>query len=359
MNCFCSLSCGTNLAIRDDSINQHYFSVKTLVSTFALSFALCAAAGATAQTKSAVPAPAADTVMLSETTDGNYMVRRFIVKSQDDVDYSIRYQINLATLNATLNGNPKELDQLDMFVSGLMKDTLKNVRFVTITGYSSPDGPMKFNEMLAAKRANDLKAYVDKKYGFSKKYKVMVNSVAEDWEMCRALVAQSSIPDKQAVLNIIDNSQSPDQKEMALKQMPNAWDYMKKNILPPLRHVDLTINYGAGNIVEQRTMIPKPKATPEPQPAEQPYVVVDDTVTGIIVEMPNEHEYKKDMREESKEMKKEAKAAEKLAKKEARAAEKIARQEAKAAQKIAKKEAKAAKKAEKAAKKTYKELEKM
>ena len=289
---------------------------------------MCAAAGATAQTKSAVPAPAADTVLLSETADGDYIVRRFIVKSRGDADYSIRYQINLATLNAALNGNPQELDGLNAFVDNLVKDTLRQV---------------------------------DRKYDFSKKYKVTVNSVAEDWETCRALVAQSSMPDRQSVLNVIDGKQSSDQKELALKKMPAAWSYLKKNVLPKLRRVELTIGYGAGNIVEQRTMIPKPKPAPQPQPAQpaEPYVVVDEQVNGIIVEMPDRHEYKKEVREESREVKKEARAAERLAKKEAREAQKIVRQQEKAAKKIAKKEAKAAKKAEKAAKKTYKELEKM
>ena len=179
---------------------------------------MCAAAGATAQTKSAVPAPAADTVLLSETADGDYIVRRFIVKSRGDADYSIRYQINLATLNAALNGNPQELDGLNAFVDNLVKDTLRQVCAVTITGYSSPDGPLKFNEALAAKRAGDFKAYVDRKYDFSKKYKVTVNSVAEDWETCRALVAQSSMPDRQSVLNVIAGKQPSDQKELALPE---------------------------------------------------------------------------------------------------------------------------------------------
>ena len=319
---------------------------------------MCAAAGATAQTKSAVPAPAADTVLLSETADGDYIVRRYLVKSRSDSDYSVRYRINLATLNAALSGNPKELDELDVFVGDLTKDTLSAV---TVTGYSSPDGPVKFNEALAARRANDFKAYLDRKYGFSKKYKVTVNSVAEDWEMCRTLVAQSSVPDKQAVLGILDSRQSPDQKELALKKMTAAWDYMKENILPPLRRVELTIDYRVNSIVEQRTLIPKPKPAPQPQPAQpaEPYVVVDEQVSGIIVEMPNEHEYKKEMREESREARKEARAAEKIAKHEAREAQKIVRAQEKAAKKIAKKEAKAAKKAEKAAKKTYKDLEKM
>ncbi|MCD8034125.1 MAG: hypothetical protein LUF83_07500 [Alistipes sp.] len=240
--------------------------MKTIVSTFALSLALCAAAGATAQTKSAVPAPAADTVLLSETADGDYIVRRYLVKSRNDSDYSVRYRINLATLNAALSGNPKELDELDVFVGDLTKDTLKRVSAVTVTGYSSPDGPVKFNEALAARRANDFKAYLDRKYGFSKKYKVTVNSVAEDWEMCRTLVAQSSVPDKQAVLGILDSRQSPDQKELALKKMTAAWDYMKENILPPLRRVELTIDYRVNSIVEQRTLIPKPKPAPSRSP---------------------------------------------------------------------------------------------
>ena len=307
---------------------------------------MCAAAGATAQTKSAVTAPAADTVLLSETTDGNCIVRRFLVKSRNDADYSVRYRINLATLNAALSGNPKELDELNAFVADLAKDTLKQVSAVTVTGYSSPDGPVKFNEVLAARRANDFKAYLDRKYGFSKKYKVTVNSVAED---------------KQAVLGILDCRQSPDQKELALKKMTAAWDYMKENILPPLRRVELTIDYKVNSIVEQRMLISKPKPQPAPQPAQpaEPYVVVDEQVNGIIVEMPNEHEYKKEVREESREARKEARAAERLAKREAREAQKIVRQQERADKKIAKKEDKAAKKAEKAARKTYKELEKM
>ena len=39
--------------------------------------------------------------------------------------------------------------------------------------------------------------------------------------------------------------------------MPAAWSYLKKNVLPPLRRVELTIGYGAGSVVEQRTMIPQ------------------------------------------------------------------------------------------------------
>ena len=164
--------------------------------------------------------PAADTVMLSETTDGDYLVRRFIVKRPGDTDYSVRYQINLAKLSSTLDGNSRELGDLDDFVGNLMKDTLMRVKSVEITGYSSPDGPLKFNEALARNRAQDFKNYVDRKYGFSNKYDVTVNAVAEDWEMCRALVAKSEVPDKQSVLDILDGSRSSDAPSTIRCRMP-------------------------------------------------------------------------------------------------------------------------------------------
>lgn len=337
--------------------------MKTIVTTLAL--ALCAATGVTAQMKSAAPAPGADSVLLSETTEGDYIVRRYLVRSSGDADFTMHYRISLATLDTSLGGNPKQLGDLNAFLSGLVGDTLRKVQSVTITGYSSPDGPVQLNEKLAAQRAQDFMAYANGKYGLSKRYTVRVNSVAEDWTMCRALVAQSQIPDRTAVLQIIDGAQTPEQKELALEKLPAAWNYMKANILPPLRRVEVMIAYADGNIVEQRTL--KPKPAPAPAPAPETYEVVDETITGVIVEMP---ESKREMREEHRAAAREAKQdatmtrreareAARIAKRDAREAKKIERRSARAAEKMAKKEAKAAKKAAKAMQKNEKDLEKM
>lgn len=313
--------------------------------------------------KSAAPAPGADSVLLSETTDGDYIVRRYLVRSSGDADFTMHYRISLATLDTSLGGNPKQLGDLNAFLSGLVGDTLRKVQSVTITGYSSPDGPVQLNEKLAAQRAQDFKAYVDSKFGLSKRYTVRGNSVAEDWKMCRTLVAQSQIPDRTAVLQIIDGMQTPEQKELALEKLPAAWNYMKANILPPLRRVEVMIVYADGNIVEQRTLKPKPA----PAPAPESYEVVDETITGVIVEMP---ESKREMREEHRAAAREAKQdatmtrreareAARIAKRDAREAKKIERRSARAAEKMARKEAKAAKKGAKAMQKNEKDLEKM
>lgn len=302
--------------------------MKTFVTAFALTLALCAAVGATARTGSVGSVSAPDSVLLSETTDGDYLVRRYKIHRSDDNGYSLNYQINTAKLVSTLDDNSQELAGINGFVENLMNDTLMHVKSVQIIGYSSPDGPLKLNETLAEKRAIDFKNYVDRKYGFSKKFKVTTRAVADDWEMSRSLVNESNIPDKQAVLQVIDGSGTSAAKEQKLKRMPAAWNYMKANILPQLRRVELMIDYDADIIVEQRTLIPKPKpAFVEPCEQPVPCMVVDESITGLIVAMPeSDADYRKDFW----------------------AVEKIARKEAKAARKAEKAAMKAAKEAEKA-----------
>ena len=306
--------------------------------------------------KSAAPAPGADSVLLSETTEGDYIVRRYLVRSSGDADFTMHYRISLATLDTSLGGNPKQLGDLNAFLSGLVGDTLRKVQSVTITGYSSPDGPVQLNEKLAAQRAQDFKAYADSKYGLSKRYTVRVNSVAEDWKMCRTLVAQSQIPDRTAVLQIIDGTQTPEQKELALEKLPAAWNYMKANILPPLRRVEVMIVYADGNIVEQRTLKPKPAPAPAPAPAPESYEVVDETITGVIVE---HRVAAREAKQDATMTRREAREAARIAKRDAREAKKIERRSARATEKMARKEAKAAKKAAKAMQKNEKDLEKM
>ncbi len=319
-----------------------------------------------------VPAPAADTVVLSESSDGDYLVRRAIVERKADSDYSVRYLINLSTLDAALNGNTRELAELNSFVAAMMDDSLVKVRSVVITGYASPDGPEALNEQLARSRANDFRRYVDRKYDFSRKFNVRTASVAEDWSMCRQLVAQSSMPDRQAVLDIIDGPRSSAAKEAALKEMPAAWDYMVRHILPPVRRVDMTIYYDEGSLVEQRTRIAKPEPAPAPTPTPAPApkaepcppaepcgcVAIDESITGIIVEMPDPdaEEFSGSARGVRQAAKRDIRNGREVAARDYREAERIDRQAAKAEKKIAKKEAKAAKKADKASRKIAREM---
>lgn len=266
-----------------------------------------------------------------------------MLKGRSSVEYTLHYRINLAKLTPSLGRNSEELDQLNSFVEQLMRDTLMQVEAVRIEGYASPDGVPASNRSLAERRAQDFKSYVDRKYGFSRKYSVRTSGAVAPWSGLRGAVADSSIPEREAVLTAIGSGRSETEIEATLKRMPApVWSYMAEHLLPPLRRVVVTIDYASGSIAEvrRRVVCPEPAPEPAPKPAVcEGYVVVDDAITGMIVELPDGDECGCDsMRKEAVE------------------ADRIARQEARAARKIAKKEAKAARKAERAAQKIDREL---
>ncbi|MEZ3442503.1 hypothetical protein [uncultured Alistipes sp.] len=237
-------------------------------------------------------APKVDTVLLSETVDGNYRVRRYRVERKGDADYSVLYRINVSTLAPKMGKNSEELEALNRFAQSLVQDTSKQVSRIIVTGYSSPDGPRALNDRLAKARMQNFLNYVNGKYDFSKRFDVKSNWVAEDWEGCRMAVEHAPVPDKQQVLAIINGNDTPDQKEYRLKQMPAAWEYMKVHILPPLRRAEVEVQYGSGTVFEQRIMIERPRCEPVEQSCQTPCdpcdLIVDENITGIIVEMPEE-----------------------------------------------------------------------
>lgn len=267
-----------------------HISVKTILSTIALALALGIAVGAMAQNKSTVSRPVADTVMLSEIADGDYLVRRYVVNSDKVDGYSIRYLINSARLMPALNGNESEIKDLNAFVESLSNDSLLRVRSIEIVGYASPDGPRAFNEQLAKRRAQDFRDYVDKKYNLSSHYDVSVRGVAENWNAAEDAVRASKITDRQAVLEVLNSREGDQQKEQRLKRMaPAVWNYMRETILPPLRRVEMTVHYAEGRYAEQRMLI-VPVIEEREVVVEQVCdpcsdIVIDESINGLIVEM--------------------------------------------------------------------------
>lgn len=199
-----------------------------------------------------------DTVVLATYQEDDYLVKRYVVNLPDDrmSDYSVRYSINVSHLQPDLDENSEALTALSRFIEQTMADTVARISAVTITGYASPDGPYALNERLSTQRAQDFKHYVDSKFDLSSHYSVTTQGVAEDWENCRAMIEASiTIPHKDSVMRIINSTASNNTKELQLKKMTEVWDFMRANILPPLRRVDIEISYAKGTIVEERTLI--------------------------------------------------------------------------------------------------------
>ena len=235
-----------------------------------------------------LPKPQGDTILLSESEQGDYLVRRYLVRHNDDeARYSLKYSISATRLNSLIAGNAEELAELDKFMADIQQDTSIHLQRIEIVGYASPDGNARSNETLALSRAQKFRNMLDSRFNASTRYKVQLSSAVEPWKACDDGVEKSAIADKQKVLDILNLSSTPQSIESQLKAMPTVWSLFRNTILPSLRRVDMTAYYNTDTIFELRTLIEKP----EPQPATAPQkrcscpVIVEDEMIGIIVDM--------------------------------------------------------------------------
>lgn len=234
-------------------------TVKTFTTILSIAMAVASVSAVSAHNgANQADQPQYDTVVLATYQEDDYLVKRYLVNLPNDrmSDYSVRYSINVTHLQPDLDENSEALTALSRFIEQTMADTVARISSVAITGYASPDGPYALNERLSTQRAQDFKHYVDSKFDLSPRYEVTTRGVAEDWENCRAMIESSTtIPHKDSVMRIINSTASNNTKELQLKKMTDVWNFMRANILPPLRRVDIEIHYAQGTIVEERTLI--------------------------------------------------------------------------------------------------------
>lgn len=230
----------------------------------------------------------ADTTLLSEWVDGPYLVRRYRIVEPEPALYTLKYAISATKLNTLLAGNMEEIEALDKMMADIKADTLIRVQSIDITGFASPDGNATKNEALALDRAQMFRKMLESRYAMLSSYDVRVMAEAEQWDNCNMAVLNSPIEDKQRVLSIIDSPATEASKEQQLKGLPQVWSIFREQILPPMRRVEMVVNYTKDMVVEVRTFIDNPKR--QPQRVEQRRacpcggVVVDETI-GIIIDL--------------------------------------------------------------------------
>lgn len=149
--------------------------------------------------------------------------------------------------NYVVDGQRPNIPELGKITASI--DTVKfnsdaTVNSIKLTGFASPEGAYANNQRLAAGRTEAVKEYVRKKYDFPASV-YQTASVAEDWEGLRDSVAASTLPDRDAILALIDDKSIP----VAVKNdrlraaFPQTYAHLLKNVYPWLRHTNYDITY--------------------------------------------------------------------------------------------------------------------
>lgn len=151
------------------------------------------------------------------------------------------YPVNRYNVDPALYNNQAQLDSMTNLIRNTMNDTLMHVNRIVITGICSPDGSWKYNETLAKERANYIKNYLVNNLKIDNNL-ITTNYIAEDWDELIKLIKASSMTNKEEVLDLIDRISDDDQREIALRKLPQ-YTYIKQNFYPQLRKVTYEIFY--------------------------------------------------------------------------------------------------------------------
>ena len=155
----------------------------------------------------------------------------------------VDFPVSQTVIYPTYRNNIVELAKITGTIDSVKRDQDITIKSITIKGYASPESPYDHNARLAEGRTEALKAYVEGLYNFDSGL-ITTAFEPEDWAGLESYVAASEIENKDAILEIISNNETPDRKEWIIKSnYPNEYRYLLDNCYPALRRSDYTVYY--------------------------------------------------------------------------------------------------------------------
>ena len=155
----------------------------------------------------------------------------------------IDFVVNKTVINPNYRGNKTELAKITGTIDSVKNDKDITVTALSIKGFASPEGSYENNTRLAKERTEALKKYVQNLYHFEPDF-VQTSYEPEDWVGLRKFVETSSLPNKDAIISLIDGNREPDNKEWMIKSTyADDYQVMYKQCYPALRHSDYKIEY--------------------------------------------------------------------------------------------------------------------
>jgi len=170
-----------------------------------------------------------------------YAKDNFVKDTFDKYIATMIYQYQSTNLRASESNKKQEIKDLQDAITATKDQDRRQFEGLDMVSTASPEGSYSLNERLAAGREKSSAAYLNK---FLKKAKmqgeITPEQIAEDWEGFKELVENSSIQDKQLVLNVLGRISDPDRREQEIRNLSAAYKELEDEILPQLRYSKVT-----------------------------------------------------------------------------------------------------------------------
>lgn len=169
--------------------------------------------------------------------------REFVARTERR-DAFLIYPVNGTRLYAQRYGNQAELAKIDSAVTYVRSNPNYEIKSIAIAGYASPEGSYTHNLYLAKARAQALYDYMCNRYNLPDSL-MAVTTGEENWEGLVKALEDYELPYKDEVLNTISQTEDPDRRDEALKQIGGGVPYhtLLHAIYPTLRKNTCCITY--------------------------------------------------------------------------------------------------------------------
>ena len=181
-----------------------------------------------------------------------------VVKARSEqYEAHLDFPVSKSVILTDFMNNHAELLNIHSMFDKIQNDKNLTVTGISIEGWASPEGPLKFNQQLSQNRANALKDYLVKNEKVSSSlYKVSFGG--ENWEGLVKALESSSMKEKETFINIIKNTTDDVKRKQEIMKVGGGAPYraMLKEIYPGLRKVNCEIDYTVVNFdIEQGRVV--------------------------------------------------------------------------------------------------------
>lgn len=165
----------------------------------------------------------------------------------------------LYTINSSVVRNSElKSESVKNFLAALEEikaNERKTIVSTDIVAYASPDGGEKLNTKLSGKRSET----AEKAFGKVTKKNpveapVNVQSIGQDWEGFKELVAASDLEDKDLIIRVLSMYSDPAVREKEIKNMSAVYKTLAKEILPELRRARFIANVEFANYTSEELL---------------------------------------------------------------------------------------------------------
>ena len=148
------------------------------------------------------------------------------------------FDVNETRMDSSILQNEVLMKSLQYVIGDALNDPTLRITRIQVIGLASFDGNLRYNQRLAASRANTIKKYIQGIYPIDDSVFDLSNG-GENWAELRYIVEQMEFEGKDEVLRIIETEPNLDERERRIKQLNGGktYSYIRDNMQQTLRNL--------------------------------------------------------------------------------------------------------------------------